>query len=404
MEKKQIIIDNDGGTDDFVAILYAFLSKKFDVKGITLVAGNTDVNNVKQNVFKALEMAGVKPEDAKKIGIYLPENVNDNIISDGAQGDNGLGGVKFEYAKGYEIDAKTAEEVLVNTINENPGQISIIATGPLTNIANAIDSNPDFVRNVDEIVIMGGDEGGGNITPYAEFNVYQDPEAAKKVFEAGFKKITMIGFNISKQITLCPEVESFLEQNGEMGKFIYDITRTTADLDRWKNKVDGASMNDILTLLYLLGEGEMFETKQASVDVDITEGETRGRTNIVELEAEKTVCSIVTEADGTAIIREMLTVLFPDKQEEIEDVLEKREFRIWSRDYIIRELENEQVKENVKPDAKESLDKAKKAVLYWWNREGGERIMDEMLKAIGDIKSRRAKQGREKPEEQGYEL
>ena len=66
--KKQIIIDNDGGTDDFVAILYAFLSKKFDVKAISLVAGNTDVNNVKENVFKALEMAGVTPEEAEKIG------------------------------------------------------------------------------------------------------------------------------------------------------------------------------------------------------------------------------------------------------------------------------------------------------------------------------------------------
>lgn len=104
--KKQIIIDNDGGTDDFVAILYAFLSKKFDVKAISLVAGNTDVNNVKENVFKALEMAGVTPEEAEKIGIYLPERVNENIISDGAQGDNGLGNVKYEPAVGYKIQTQ----------------------------------------------------------------------------------------------------------------------------------------------------------------------------------------------------------------------------------------------------------------------------------------------------------
>lgn len=66
MDKRQVIIDTDGGTDDFVAILYAILSKKFDIKGITLVAGNTDVNNVKKNIFKALHMAGIKPEEAKK--------------------------------------------------------------------------------------------------------------------------------------------------------------------------------------------------------------------------------------------------------------------------------------------------------------------------------------------------
>lgn len=139
MEKRPIIIDNDGGTDDFVAILYAFLSKKFDIKGITLVAGNTDINNVKQNVFKALEMAKVNPEEAKKVGIYLPEKVNGSIITDNAQGDNGLGGVKFEHAKGYETNAETAEEILIKTINENPGQISIVATGPLTNIASALE-------------------------------------------------------------------------------------------------------------------------------------------------------------------------------------------------------------------------------------------------------------------------
>lgn len=358
MDKRQIIIDNDGGTDDFVAILYAFLSKKFDVKGITLVAGNTDVNNVKQNVFKALEMAGVRPEEAKKVGIYLPENVNENIISDGAQGDNGLGGVQFEPAQGYETNSETAEEILAKTINENPGQISIVATGPLTNIASVLEKNPDFVKNVDELIIMGGDEGGGNITPYAEFNIYQNPEAAKKVFEAGFKKITMIGFNITKQITLCPEVEKFLKQNGQDGNFIYDITRTTADLDRWKNKVDGASMNDILTLLYLLKEDNMFKTKQADVDVDISQDETRGRTNILEHEEGKSVCNIVTAAEGTPIIREMLTTLFQGKEEEIEEALEGRELRIATRDYII-----------------ETLPEMKDRILKIWNKEGAEKVM-----------------------------
>jgi len=382
MEKRQIIIDNDGGTDDFVAILYAFLSKKFDVKGITLVAGNTDVNNVKQNVFKALEMAGVTPEEARKIGIYLPENVNENIISDGAQGDNGLGGVRFEPAKGYETKTESAEEILAKTINENPGQISIVATGPLTNIASVLEKNPDFVKNVDELVIMGGDEGGGNITPYAEFNIYQDPEAAKKVFEAGFKKITMIGFNITKQITLCPEVEKFLKQNGQDGNFIYDITRTTADLDRGKNKVDGASMNDILTLLYLLKEDKMFKTKQADVDVDITQDQTRGRTNISQHEDGKAACNIVTAADGTATIREMLTVLFPDKLEEIEEALEGRELRIESRDYILENLPE-------KADVIRSL----------WNREGAEKVMARFVELVEKKKMERVnKEEAEGPE------
>jgi purine nucleosidase len=347
-------------------------------------------------------MAGVEPEEAKRIGIYIPEKVNEDTVPDGAQGDNGLGDVKFEYAKGYEKSSQKAEDVLIDTVKQNPGKISIVATGPLTNIASAIDKDPDFVKNVGELVIMGGDEGGGNIKPYAEFNIYQDPEAAKKVFEAGFEKITMIGFNVSKRITLCPEVESFLKENGELGDFIYRITRRTANVDRDKNKVDGPSMNDILTLLYLLEEGKMFETKKAVVDVDI-KGETRGKTNILEPEAGKAVCNVLTGADGTAIIREMLTVLFPEKLEEIEDVLERRAFRIWSRDYIIGELENEKAKKVGEPETIERLDKTIKAVSYMWNREGGEKIMEEMVKVIGDIKSRRTNQPEQPPKDDGYE-
>lgn len=372
--KKQIIIDNDGGTDDFVAILYAFLSKKFDVKAISLVAGNTDVNNVKENVFKALEMAGVTPEEAEKIGIYLPERVNENIISDGAQGDNGLGNVKYEPAVGYKINTNTAEDMLIDAVNKNPNAISIVATGPLTNIASVLDKDPEFAKKVKEIVIMGGDEGGGNITPYAEFNIYQDPEAAKKVFEAGFENITMIGFNITKQITFCPEVEKFLKENGEEGKFLYDITRATADLDRGKNKVDGASMNDILTLMYLLEEEGIFETKQAGIKVDTSNNETRGQTQVIANNEDLASCNVVTGADGTKIIREMLTTIFPDKTKDIENALEGREDRIKVRNYLIRNL----------PARKEE-------VLRLWNQEGAEVIMRDIEELIEEAKKRAAK-------------
>lgn len=328
MDKRQIIINTDGGSDDFIAILYAVLSQQFDIKGITLEAGNTDVNNVRRNVFKALNMAGIEPEEAKKIGVYLPEYINENIIPDGAYGENGLGNVEFDLPIGYESNPEKAEEILIKKVNEQPGKISIISIGPLTNIANAIKRNSDFIKNTDELVILGGDEGGGNITPYAEFNVYQDPEAAKRVFEAGFKKITMIGFNISKTVTICPEIETFLKQNNEMGRFIYDSTRVTADLDIRKSKVDGARMNDILTLLYLLDDGKMFKTKKGQVIVDISMEETRGKTSIRENTKGESFCNIVTEVESTLAIKEMLTILFPGQEEAIEKLLKQRKERM----------------------------------------------------------------------------
>lgn len=321
MDKRQIIINTDGGSDDFIAILYAVLSQQFDIKGITLEAGNTDVNNVRRNVFKALNMAGIEPEEAKKIGVYLPEYINENIIPDGAYGENGLGNVEFDLPIGYESNPEKAEEILIKKVNEQPGKISIISIGPLTNIANAIKRNSDFIKNTDEIVILGGDEGGGNITPYAEFNVYQDPEAAKKIFEAGFKKITMIGFNICKTTIFCPKIEKFLKQHG---RFIYDITRVTADLDRKKNKTDGARINDILTLLYLSKGEKMFKTKKANVLVDISNEETRGRTEIKECRREDTTINVVIEVDDDLAIREMLMTLFPGKEIYIKKVLKEK--------------------------------------------------------------------------------
>ena len=117
-------------------------------------------------------------------------------------------------------------------------------------------------------------------------------------------------------------------------------------------------MNDILTLLYLLKEDNMFKTKQADVDVDISQDETRGRTNIAEHEEGKSVCNIVTAAEGTPIIREMLTTLFPGKEDEIEEALEGRELRIATRDYII-----------------ETLPEMKERILKIWNKEGAEKVM-----------------------------
>lgn len=312
---KQIIIDNDGGTDDFLTIQYTVLSRQFDIKAITLVAGNTDVENVQNNVFKALEMSGVTPEEAQKIGVYAPRHINHGTISDGAQGSNGLGGVEYQVSGDYKLNEGNAEDILIQTVAENPGNISILAIGPLTNIANAVKQNPNFVQNVDELVIMGGDEGGGNITPYAEFNIYQDPEAAKIVFEAGFRKITMIGFNVSKHFTLAPELEHLFLCNHIKDSFTYDITRDTANLDRNKNKTDGASINDALTAMYLLNK-DSFESKSAKVDVDISHSKTRGRTNILNSN-EKEVCNIVTGIDKETLTKELMTTIFPNMEEKI---------------------------------------------------------------------------------------
>ena len=352
MEKPRIIIDNDGGTDDYIAIAYAILSGKFDIEAITVVAGNTNVENVLKNVFHALEKVGVSPEKAKKIGIHIPEFIKQDIISDGAQGENGLGNIDVQNSNEYRANSEFAEDVLVKKVKENPGEITIVATGPLTNIANAMKADPTFAQNIKEIVIMGGDEGGGNITPKAEFNVYQDPEAAKFVFDNAPDKITMIGFNVSKKVNLSPEIIDWLQNNTEFGQLLEEMTRITEYLDVNKNSVDGASMNDVLTLEYLVNPS-IFTSKRAAVQVDTSEPvydsrhndiSTRGQTVISEAD-EGAKSNVITGVDQTKALEELFSVFFikPENLEKpllenpegFQTALEARALRVEKRDAIL---------------------------------------------------------------------
>lgn len=158
--------------------------------------------------------------------------------------------------------------------------------------------------------------------------------------------------------------------NWQVGQFLYDITRITADLDRNKNKLDGASICDILTLMYLLEEEGMFETKKANVSVDISDSETRGRTEITEGQN----IDVVVNADGTKLLKEMLSKLFPDKIEEIEDVLSKRQERIAIRDYLL-----------------EALPQRKNSILKLFNEERGVDAMRRMAEIIEDVKNKRTR-------------
>lgn len=316
--KKRIIIDTDMGADDYIAIQLAILSKKFKIEGITLTHGNTSMENIRKNIFKTFDMINYND----KIKVYEGSNgpIKDYNVNtkDNAHGDNGFSGIAYKPVNG-KIEEKSAIDWLIDSVNNNPKKITIVAMGPLTNIAKAIQKNKDFAKNVKEIIIMGGAENFGNITPYAEFNFYNDPVAADIVFNAGIKKLIMIGFNITKYVTINPKLESLLKNSKDKkARFLYEITRTSANLDKTKNKTDGAIINEALNICYLINE-KCIKLKKARVTIE---------TNNIKHLAESKVsyekvfnCKIAINVNKRKCLKIILFTILPNIKKELKKVL-----------------------------------------------------------------------------------
>src|SRR5579863_1734086 len=200
--KRRIIIDTDPGVDDAIAILLALRSPELSVEAITPVAGNVPLSLTLPNALRLLELAG-RTDIPVAAGAEHPLE-RELITAASAHGNNGLAGVDFPAPKARPI-ADTAPQLIARLIRASPGEISIIAIGPLTNLALALREDPGLASMIRDIMIMGGSLSGGNITPAAEFNAYVDPEAAQMVFRCG-APITMVWLDVTRQVSVTEEV------------------------------------------------------------------------------------------------------------------------------------------------------------------------------------------------------
>lgn len=180
---RYVVIDTDAGVDDAVAILMVLGDPSISVEAITCVAGNTLVDNVVTNVLKLLKLMG----KLEQVPVYSGTDYGlVNIVEDsGYFGKDGLMDVDYTYSPPPNIRQKEhAASALARIVNENPGRISVLCLGPLTNIALAANINPNFFKLVKEIIVLGGSvKGLGNAAPGIEFNFYTDPVAASVVFD-----------------------------------------------------------------------------------------------------------------------------------------------------------------------------------------------------------------------------
>ena len=213
---KRIILDVDTGIDDAQAIILALKSPELKVEALTTVAGNTTVENATRNTLKILEIVGehegIKIDDVPVasgmhrflVREYPEEFLKKEFGGKAVHGLDGLGGI-FDsgYLEPPELEAVEhhAVDLIIEKVMNNPGEIMLVPTGPLTNIAMAILKEPRVAKNVKEIILMGGafevtGYGYGNVTPVSEFNEWCDPEAAKIVYECG-AKVTAVGLDVT---------------------------------------------------------------------------------------------------------------------------------------------------------------------------------------------------------------
>jgi purine nucleosidase len=288
---KRIILDCDPGVDDAWAIVCASGDPALDLCGVTTVAGNSSLADTTANALRVCEFIGA---DVPVVaGSGLPERSR-ALGEHGVHGPGGLGQARLPAATTRPRDGH-AVDFLVDTISATPGEITLVATGPLTNIAQAVRRHPPLAGQVREFIIMGGSAGRGNVTPAAEFNIAADPEAAATVFAAGWR-VGMVGLDVTLRARAHAAV---LDRLGTLGRLAHDLLlpAIAGYLDDQAPEpsatADGAGrpMHDVCAVAFA-SRPAMFECRPAHVDVETAGRWTTGMT-VTDFRAPRDVCNAV---------------------------------------------------------------------------------------------------------------
>ena len=271
--RKNIILDCDPGHDDAVAILLAGNNPEINLLGISVVAGNQTIEKTAKNALNVASYLGIKVPVT--IGCEFPM-VRDRVICAQIHGESGLDG--FDYPKPtYGFDKRHGVQLIIDSVLNND-DVTIVATGPLTNIAMAIKLEPRLLAKTKEIVLMGGSVDNGNTSPAAEFNIMCDPEAAHVVFSSGIP-VKMIGLNITRKVLVTDEVIYRMEKiHNKASDMFVKLMRVFNENQRKTFGIEAGPLHDPATIACLIDES-VIKFQKMNVVIDISHGPSYGRTN-----------------------------------------------------------------------------------------------------------------------------
>ena len=273
MQKEKIILDCDPGHDDAVAIMLAAINPKIELLGITVVAGNQKLEKTVNNALKVCNHLNL---DVPVYSGMSRPMIREQLIADDIHGETGLDGPKFEELK-IKAEDKHAVNFIIDTLMNSDEKVTLVPTGPLTNIGMAIRFEPRIIEKINRIVLMGGSYQLGNMTPAAEFNILADPDAAHIVFSSGVK-IVMMGLDLTRQASATKEVvEKIKSLNNKASKLFVDLMEFFAASQKNVYGWSAPPVHDPTTIAYII-DPECIEVKPMFCEIELWSEKSYGRT------------------------------------------------------------------------------------------------------------------------------
>lgn len=279
----KILLDTDTAGDDTTAMMMALRSSGATLEGVTINCGNVDFDQEVENALFTIQTAGA----SEKVPVYPGARhplVRDWETAERVHGPDGMGGSNFPKAK-QRPEKMHAVDAIIELVNSEPGEITLVEIAPMTNLALAIRKDPSIVKKVKHLYFMGGtNQYIGNVTPAAEFNIWVDPEAAKIVFHSGMP-MTMVGWEICMRHAMLSgaEVDRIAGMPTDEARFFTAVNREVRAFMRRVEKVDGVSCPDTITLAIVLNPEVATDVRRKFVEVDNESELSRGATYVDHL-------------------------------------------------------------------------------------------------------------------------
>ena len=270
---RKVILDCDPGIDDAIALCLALFDPRLEVVAITATSGNVDSHQASRNVQTILEL--LDPPRWPRLGVCRDDGFGASDARD-LHGADGLGNLGFRISELHH--QHPAEKVIADAVRTYPGEVTIVSLGPLTNIARAINLEPDLTTLINQIVVSGGSVAGiGNVTPSAEFNIHCDPESARKVLRSPMTK-TIVTLDVTTEVIFSLDfMDSLPEEGSRAGEFIRRVLPYLYRSYRQNLGLEAIHLPAAVALMVCM-QSELFETMEMAGDVEITGELTTGMT------------------------------------------------------------------------------------------------------------------------------
>jgi inosine-uridine nucleoside N-ribohydrolase len=272
-ERIPLVIDCDPGQDDAIAILLALASPEVELLGVTTVAGNQTLEKVTTNALRVLELAG-RSDLPVAAGADRPL-VRELVTAADAHGETGLDGPDLPAPRSAPVD-QHAIDLLAELVLGADRPVTLVPIGPLTNVALFLARHPGAAARLDRIVLMGGAIAAGNMTPSAEFNIWVDPEAARRVFESGLD-LTMVGLDVTNRAVLTAGHARELRRGGRVARAAADMLDFYLRFYGSAYEHGGAPIHDALAVAHV-ARPNLLTTEERHVEIELGDGVCRGRT------------------------------------------------------------------------------------------------------------------------------